>query len=123
MGGLVRNVRIRKGYTLRSGCSYNASVGYIEEDISCVLHDDTVLCGIASHHFAKKLKYFNLCKMGFAKACDVLRRICDVANPSQAVASRCCFAKNEVNPDEPVVRSEIDHGIFPYKYYRTHYFI
>ena len=63
---------------------------------SCVLHGDTALCRIASRRFAKKLKYFNFCEMGFAKVCDILRRICDVANPSQAVASRCRIAIKEV---------------------------
>ena len=36
------------------------------------------------------------CQMGFAKVCDVLRRICDVANPSHAQTVARASQKNEV---------------------------
>ena len=43
----------------------------IEEDILCSPRSMIRFC-VASRRFAKKLKNFNFCKLGFAKVCDVL---------------------------------------------------
>ena len=65
----------------------------VSRKTSCVLHGDTALCRIALHaSLCEKVEIFRNIST-FAKVCDVLRRICDVANPSQAVASRCRIAK------------------------------